>query len=359
MRFLSNLIIFLLVCSPVWGATQLKKTVCPSGCDYTSLEACMNANEQNLVTADKYLDVEISGTWSSADTTAVTIHNYTTDATRYINIYTTGSARHDGREKAVSGRSNYVLSVTSGLCFNINAVNITIDGLEITSPKGDGSANGGIRSITSAFDGIIKNNIFHDIGYPDGYWQSAAIFTNDYSSVTMFNNIIYKVRGGGIRVYNEYGGTKNIYNNTVYAYGRNGEGYPGIHIGIGTVKNNLVINSLGSTGGDYLYVGSVTTGTNGASDTTGTPDGLDNLTASNLFVNVTAGSEDLHLKAGASAIDAGTDLGSPYNVDIDGTTRSGTWDIGADEYVSAVVPSLPSVLNDIYVTPGTDTITFN
>jgi len=78
-------------------ATQLKKTVKPSGGDYTTLNACLAANQQDLVAADKYFDVEIDGTWASADTTAVAgLTNYTTDATRYINIYTTAAARHLG-----------------------------------------------------------------------------------------------------------------------------------------------------------------------------------------------------------------------------------------------------------------------
>src|SRR3990167_4525241 len=97
MRKLLFITLFLFLTANAEAVTQLKKTVMPSGGDYTSLEACMNANEQNLVTADQYFDVEIDGTWSSADTTAVTIENYTTDATHYINIYTTSAARHTGK----------------------------------------------------------------------------------------------------------------------------------------------------------------------------------------------------------------------------------------------------------------------
>ena len=45
---------------------------------------------------------------------------------------------------------------------------------------------------------------------------------------------------------------------------------------------------------------------------------------------------DLRLKAGSSPINAGTNLGSPFNVDMDGNIRGtdGAWDIGAYEYVS-------------------------
>ena len=65
-------------------------------------------------------------------------------------------------------------------------------------------------------------------------------------------------------------------------------------------------------------------------------------------MSTTGGSEDLHLKAGADAIDAGTDLGTTptgVNYDIDGRDRDAegdVWDIGADEYVAvggAIAPT--------------------
>jgi len=45
-------------------ATQLLKTVKLQGGDYTSLAACISDNEQDLVTADQWLDVEIDGQWN-------------------------------------------------------------------------------------------------------------------------------------------------------------------------------------------------------------------------------------------------------------------------------------------------------
>jgi len=79
-----------------------------------------------------------------------------------------------------------------------------------------------------------------------------------------------------------------------------------------------------------------------SSDTSASGTGsLTSKAASNQFVSTTGGSEDLHLKAGADAIDAGTDLGTtPTNVnyDIDNRDRDAlgdTWDIGSDEYVAA------------------------
>lgn len=81
---------------------------------------------------------------------------------------------------------------------------------------------------------------------------------------------------------------------------------------------------------------------NAASDTTASGTGsLDSITPANQYVSTTVGSEDYHLKSGADCIDAGTDLGttpSGVQFDIDGRDRdaqSDTWDIGADEFVSA------------------------
>jgi hypothetical protein len=53
--------------------------------------------------------------------------------------------------------------------------------------------------------------------------------------------------------------------------------------------------------------------------------------------------DDFHLNASDTvAKNKGTDLSGdsylPFSDDIDGQTRSGTWDIGADEYVAAGNP---------------------
>ncbi len=53
---------------------------------------------------------------------------------------------------------------------------------------------------------------------------------------------------------------------------------------------------------------------------------------SNNFVSTSSGYEDLHLKEGADAINVGASLSGTFTDDIDGETRSGTWDMGADEY---------------------------
>ena len=67
------------------------------------------------------------------------------------------------------------------------------------------------------------------------------------------------------------------------------------------------------------------------------PSSKHNRSATWLFVSITQGSEDLHLKNNSiAALKAGTDLGTTYDVqyDIDGLDRDATgglWDIGADQ----------------------------
>jgi len=299
-------------------AQFLYKTVKPSGGDYTSLEACMNANEQDL-TGDGWFDVEIDGTWSSADTTAVTIHNYTTTADDYINIYTTSAARHLG----VYSTSYYRLLVAGYLSYplTISSTFVAIVGLQIYG----NNTSTAVITITVA-QSTINNNIITEIG-----GNRLVSLSNGGAAWTVkniFNNIIYtsgSQEGIGIYYYNP-GGTINIYNNTIYSC-TTGISYYDNYNG-GNIKNNLCITNTT----DYNLGGSSVTFTNnGSSDLTGNV-GFRSMVDTDLFVDTAS---NYHLKAGAAAIDVGTDLSGTFTDDIDGVTRSGTWDIGADEYVAA------------------------
>ena len=125
-------------------------------------------------------------------------------------------------------------------------------------------------------------------------------------------------------------GTAYIYNNTCV-----GSSY-GITVSTGTVyaKNNICYdNDDGATNGtfhedsDYNATDAASIGTGGAHDQT-----------EQTFTFT--GGDDYHLQSGdAGAKDLGVDLsgdgGLAFSNDIDDESRSGTWDIGADEYVAA------------------------
>ena len=300
-------------------AEFLKKTVKPSGGDYTSLEACMNANEQDL-TGDGWFTVEIDGSWSSADTTAVTIHNYTTTASDYINVYTTSTARHDGRANLVSEKDSYRIDLNgSGNPIIIETSYVIIDGLEITRWN-----YGDAVYVGSSKDGcVIKNNIIHS---PLSQRRGIAYYGGNSVNHKMYNNILYgdtniEVSGSGWE----------IYNNTVYGYGgtafNRGSGTP-------ILKNNI------GNGNDIDFSGGWGESATNISEDATSPDGASYQGANGIavFVSTTAGSEDFHLASNdTKAINRGTDLSATFTTDIDGQTRptgAGTWSIGADEYVA-------------------------
>lgn len=91
---------------------------------------------------------------------------------------------------------------------------------------------------------------------------------------------------------------------------------------------------------DYASYSTATFTTNMSEDSSGST-GLTGADPANQFVSTTPGDEDLHLKSGADAIDAGTDQGttpSGVEIDIDGTDRDATgatWDCGAHEFLAA------------------------
>ena len=119
------------------------------------------------------------------------------------------------------------------------------------------------------------------------------------------------------------------------------------------IKNNIIMDTDSAGGAvdeyDFGWPGTTTNITplncmssDGTADDAGGSNNLVDKTGSDQFVSTTEGSEDLHLKEGADAIDAGVDLGTTpagVNIDIDGRDRDSegdTWDIGADEFVEDV-----------------------
>lgn len=322
-------------------ATQLKKTVKPSGGDYTSLEACMNANEQNLVTADKYFDVEIDGTWESADTTSVVIHNYTTSTSQYINIYTTAAARHSGSFYD-TGCYKLAPATTNAPVLQADSNSDT----SCTKIKGiifDGTA------ITSSWLGVVKVAQYDaNVTFAYNIIKARASVTGLYALHTralrgtnlIYNNILFNSTGNeGRGYYIEDGGTNTyFYNNTVYGCAKGVE-FQG---GISNASNNLVLNCGTAC---FVSLANLTAGSNNVtSDATGddsplTSGQVSKTAYSDYFTNVTGGSEDFHLKSTCEFIGDGADLSATFTDDIDGDTRptgANTWDIGADEYVAAV-----------------------
>jgi hypothetical protein len=198
-----------------------------------------------------------------------------------------------------------------------------------------------VRGQSQAKNGIIRYCVFKnttkDAGgagetgtAPIAIWDGDTI--GDFDNWEIYGNIIWNSEninytGGAILLGGDNGvssvgvGANNIkiYNNTL--------------VGLDNGPSRILV--LSDNGNcqirNNLWYDCTTTG---AGVTGGTGNTVDNNTvaSSNPFVNYTAGSStaDLHL----SAAIAGATLSSPYNTDMEGTTRGadGTFDIGAYEF---------------------------
>ena len=329
------LILFCLVNSIVWSATEVVKIVDPDngpGTDYTSLSAWEAGEQKNLVDNNEIAIAKCRNTAGSADTSGVTISGWTTDADHYIKITVESGYRHDGTEGtgyriAPSSSTDYGIEIeedyTQVEWVAIDQTNITVAGI-------------------------------HCYGLTDG------------TGITIHHVLMYNIQGGDIGVYNRSAADVSVYRCIAYQDSDAGSGYGfgqnnsdgSMHCRNCTAKVNYVAyrNAAGSMttdncfgGASYPWYGSFSGNYNcdTTSNSTYQAPGANSLhdkNASDQFESITDNSQDFHLKSGADCIDAGNNLGSPYDYDIDNQQVTGTWDIGADEYVAAAAPTKVQVI---------------
>lgn len=320
------------------------KTIKPSGGDYTSLSA-WEAGQQKVIASG---DTEQAECYAMSDTTAVTINGWTTASDAYIRIYTPASERHDGKWNT----AKYRLEV-AGTVLTVEEENVRLDGLQVFMTNTASSFLYGIilSGITGVADFRIENCLVRasdEIGANcNGVYLAAA---GAGSVVRMKNTAVYGFYSTGDFDAALRGGTANI---TAYLYN-----CVFVRGNYGVLSNPGVFNCTNCYAGatDHgAYVigggsgGTINRTTSASSDATGSA-GLQNIaystTAGAYFANITVGSEDFHIGASSALKDVGTDLSADANYaftdDIDGQTRSGTWDIGADEIVAAAGGSAAS-----------------
>lgn len=183
----------------------------------------------------------------------------------------------------------------------------------------------------------------------------------------------------GVRMATTAGGVASITNTMVRGFAATG----GTHIGFlldqslgdvvayncASVDNasgftgaaSVVVKNCGASGAVTPFVNTFgAASTNNAGNTATTPPGSNpRASVSPTFVDAAGG--DYHLASTDTAWrDQGADLSAdaryPFATDGDGETRSGTWDIGADEYVAALTNyALPADAGSYTVTGGNAT----
>ena len=257
--------------------------------------------------------------------------------------------RHDG----TAGSGARFVMTTGGNAISLDgpAIPHTIEWLEV-----DVNGQTGPFAFRMAGNTPTKWNLYNNIAHGiDGADVNGIVLNNPASDV--LNCLLYDIRDSGAGGEHSRGifgpntppNKLNIMNVTIHNIVN--DGGTGVAFGIDakSVANWVLTNCIstdpgGTTSGSIKCYDEGTQSFNLASDTTASGTGaLNSKAAADQFVSIVGGSEDLHLKPGADAIDAGTDLGttpSGVEIDIDDRDRDAEgdiWDMGADELVVALV----------------------
>jgi len=254
----------------------------------------------------------------------------------------------------------------------VDALMVPMRNMVLTVADGhrhDGTAGSGVR--IDAGGGVGADVIFADLGAFHIEWFEISNFHDGFDGIqfdagasqesTAANLLVHDFSGGtgvGIRINHD----TMVWNTIVY----DGVGY-GIRVGaaVGTIQNCTIYDmsldgvrgntgstvdirntiSVGNTAYDFDLRNIITHfGTNMFSTTnTFTPGDHQGYNRSppsdleNLFLSVISGLEDLHLEpTGHRAGNWCTTLSIDFTDDIDGETRSETFDMGADEAITGI-----------------------
>ncbi len=294
---------------------------------------------RNTSAQDSAISVaKIDGTWTSADTTPLVIDGWTTSATNYIKIYTTTTARHNGKPKADAYRLEVTAAANNTYAIDIKEENVRISGLQVKLTNSGGYT--GCRAInvdlSASADIRINGNIING-SITNTNSAGTGIYVNGASTTgRIYNNLVYGfINGTTLNTYGITiaGGTSYLYNNTIYG------NYRGIYVAGGTVvaKNNLSYNNTT----DYVGTFDAESVTNISKDAT-SPNGASYQNKTVVFVDE-AGFDFSLATEDTAAKDTGTDLTSDANIafydDLAGGGRGGVWDIGSDEQGTNLVIS--------------------
>jgi len=207
---------------------------------------------------------------------------------------------------------------------------------------------GACREGVYIHQGNVNNCIIHDLAYVSHRCRAIAAITGGN---LIYNNFIYGIHctnpsqfAAGIY---SHGTGNKIYANSIYNVTHIGTKAYGIQSvdDSSIIKDNI---STATANNDFKWNGgesAANTDYNCSEDATaddrGATHALINQDPTNdiKFVNLGAGTEDLHIQSGSSCIGAGVDLsGEGVTDDIDGDARPATPCMGADEYRVSYIP---------------------
>jgi hypothetical protein len=298
------------------------RTVKPGGGgDYSSLSLWEPDTDNDLVTAAAG---ELAECYAGSDaiSASLTISGATTNSTYYREVRAASGA--EAKMPWGSTSDTYVLSTSTAMA---SLLTVDEDYARVVSIQVD-------HLSTSTNQTALRLNVVSGPKYAVGCYArsagtgttSAAFYATGSTGTVYFINCVATASLMGIRIVR----TALAYNCTVVgcATGITREG------GTATAKNCLVSDASTACFSGTFGASSVT---NASSDATAPGTGS---RTSQTFTFVNAAGGDYHLASGdAGAKNFGTDLSADasyaFSTDFDGQTRSGSWDIGADEYIAA------------------------
>lgn len=275
------------------------------GKDYTALATWESATDNDLVSATQSEVVEIYA--GAHDDSGMLLDGATTDASYFRIIRAADGEGHSGIVK------------TDGTVAAL--VTTTLSTRQLWTKDN----YNGVYDIVFDAAGNTADQLYN--------WEIGSTGVNNYNKIVgcLFNRV---TNAGAGATFNIRTRDLNYYVNCLFK-DADDDGFRALHTpytynctenGSGTVGTQIVLGSTLVSKNCVWDSGVTETGTYTATtDTTDTPTYVD------------SGSGDFHLSSGDSVcIDNGTDLSSDgtyaFDDDIDGETRSGTWDIGMDEY---------------------------
>lgn len=323
-------------------ATEITNIVDPdngAGTDYTSLTTWESTEQRDLVSADEIEIAKCRSTSGSADTSALNISGWTTDSTRYIKIFTdpAESYRHDGKWNAFKFR---VQPAQNNHAITLNESFIKIEGIQVMVKSSGTVGYQGIRTSTSvgSFDFEISYSII--LSDSSGANSGRGIDFSVASSgavAKVWNTIVYdfnNTSGDGDGIITRTGNvTLHCFNCTVH----NCEF--GFVQSSGTFHPENCLSNCDAINAAYTDFSGTFTNAEYNGSTDATAPGTNSQTSAT-FTFEDEANDDFHLSSSdAGAKDNGKDLSADadlsFSDDIDGDTRSGSWDIGADEVAAA------------------------
>jgi hypothetical protein len=272
-------------------------------------------------------------------TDRLVISGSTTDSAHYMMLTVAEGQRHNGL------KNTGTMIDAEGGWTNQNAIDIEdeytrIEWLEIKAIHDSGS---GIffDDSPAADNGLVSNIFVHS------FWQANNAGVGiGAQNVTVRNSFFTGGTSDGIRLLAN--SSASIENCTIYGFAGSGNGISDQAGTTVSVKNTISVNH--SAGSDFKFWSGVSEFKNNMySAVTGFTPGAEansQLPPANLeYLFVDLSTDDFHLEtSGHRAGNTGLDLSSAFSNDIDGDTRSGAWDIGADEGVTGTDPLTPKIL---------------